>query len=580
MKICLIGPGIMNIPPPGWGAVEILIWDYYQALISLGHEVKIVNTPKPNEIISLVNAENFDFVHLHYDVFYYLMPLFRCRLKAMTSHYPYIDNPGKHENDGYTRIFENMVSTREYYNFVLADKDVAALIKGGADPSRIYKIKNGINSSAFQFAETALLDRTIYLGKITPRKRQSKYQNIEGIDFVGNCDDHGFNMKNPNYLGAWTREQIHTNLTNYSNIILMSEGEADPLVIKEALCAGLGVVVNKQSAENIEPTSFITIVKDDDPDIETKIRENRRISRENRVAIRNYGISKYDIHIEVKKYIETISKLEKEMNPTVTMVTAFFDIGREQKGDGRKIADYLDWIRKTLQLNCQLYIVTEEKFRAFFEENRPAKYKDKTIIKVIQFSDSYYYKYLDQMRAIVRNPEYKSKIAYPNRVECVLPEYNVIQYSKFDYLRMAIDENPFGSEYFFWLDVGSSRFFQQIDVSRPFPSKAGIKIIQDSGDRLIAQARHDLAEYSIDETRFIWTADNLMYGGMFGGKATLVLEMGKLLDKTFVEKMLDQGCVNNEQLALALIWNNRRDMFALCRHMSQPIALLAILGKR
>jgi len=268
------------------------------------------------------------------------------------------------------------------------------------------------------------------------------------------------------------------------------------------------------------------------------------------------------------------------MNQTATIVTAFFDIGREQRGDGRKITDYLSWIQKTLQLNCQLYIITEEKFRAFFEENRPVKYKDKTIIKVIKFSDSHYYKYLDRMRAIVETPEYRARIAYPNRVECVLPEYNVIQYSKFDYLRMAIEENPFGSEYFFWLDAGASRFFNQIDVSRPFPSPAGLQVIQASGDRFIAQARHDLAEYPIDETQFIWTADNLMFGGMFGGKTSVVLEMGKLLDKTFVEKMLDQGCVNNEQLTLALIWNKEHDKFVLCRHMSQPIALLAILGKQ
>lgn len=570
----------MSIPPPGWGAVEILIWDYYQALTQLGHEIQIVNTPNPSEIVQTVNAGNYDFVHLHYDVFYYLMPHFQCRLKAMTSHYPYIDNPEKHARDGYSRIFENMVSTRDYYNFVLADKDVDALVRGGADPARIHKIKNGINSSAFQFTETALLDRTIYLGKITPRKRQSKYQSIEAIDFVGNCDDYMFNTSRPNYLGPWTRDQIHANLTNYSNILLMSEGEADPLVIKEALCAGLGVVVNRQSAENVEPAPFITIVEDNDPDIEVKIRENRRISRENRAAIRDYGVSKYDINIEAAKYIDTIRNIEKKMNPTATMVTAFFDIGREQRGDGRKIADYLDWIRKTLQLNCMLYIVTEEKFRAFFEENRPAEYKDKTFIKVIQFSDSHYYRYLDRMRAIVGTPEYKARIAHPRRVECVLPEYNVIQYSKFDYLRMAIEENPFRSEYFFWLDAGASRFFQQIDASRPFPSPAGMKVIQGSGDRFIAQARHDLAEYPIDETRFIWTADNLMFGGMFGGKAGVVLEMGGLLDDAFVKKMLDQGCVNNEQLALALIWNKSHDMFALCRHMSQPIALLAILGKQ
>ena len=45
MKIALIGPGIMEIPPEGWGAVEMLIWDYTVILRELGHRVEIINTP-------------------------------------------------------------------------------------------------------------------------------------------------------------------------------------------------------------------------------------------------------------------------------------------------------------------------------------------------------------------------------------------------------------------------------------------------------------------------------------------------------------------------------------------------------
>ena len=43
-------------------------------------------------------------------------------------------------------------------------------------------------------------------------------------------------------------------------------------------------------------------------------------------------------------------------NP-VTIVTAFFDINREDKGDGRKLNEYLEWIKKTLQVNCNLFVV-------------------------------------------------------------------------------------------------------------------------------------------------------------------------------------------------------------------------------
>ena len=43
MKISIIGPGFMSIPPIGWGAVESLIWDYSENLKKHGHDVQIVN---------------------------------------------------------------------------------------------------------------------------------------------------------------------------------------------------------------------------------------------------------------------------------------------------------------------------------------------------------------------------------------------------------------------------------------------------------------------------------------------------------------------------------------------------------
>ena len=51
MKIALVGPGIMEIPPKGWGAVESLIWDYATELDELGHEGVIINTPDRAQII-------------------------------------------------------------------------------------------------------------------------------------------------------------------------------------------------------------------------------------------------------------------------------------------------------------------------------------------------------------------------------------------------------------------------------------------------------------------------------------------------------------------------------------------------
>jgi autotransporter strand-loop-strand O-heptosyltransferase len=58
MRIAQITPGIMPIPPNGWGAVEKIIWEYTRVLTSLGHETKILYADdiKPGE---------WDIVHVH-----------------------------------------------------------------------------------------------------------------------------------------------------------------------------------------------------------------------------------------------------------------------------------------------------------------------------------------------------------------------------------------------------------------------------------------------------------------------------------------------------------------------------------
>ena len=94
MKIALVGPGIIEIPPKGWGAVESLIWDYATELGELGHEGTIINTPDRTQIIRELSEEQYDFIHVHYDVFYDIMDYIWATQPdaklAISSHYPYI----------------------------------------------------------------------------------------------------------------------------------------------------------------------------------------------------------------------------------------------------------------------------------------------------------------------------------------------------------------------------------------------------------------------------------------------------------------------------------------------------------
>jgi len=241
-----------------------------------------------------------------------------------------------------------------------------------------------------------------------------------------------------------------------------------------------------------------------------------------------------------------------------TLVTAFFDIKRSEKGDGRSVEEYLKWIKKTLHLNCHLYVFTEEKFASFFREHRPEEYPMRLI--VIDFKDLYFYKYREQMSAIIDNEEYKTRIQHPNRVECVLPEYNIIQYSKFDCLNRAIDENFFQSDTFFWIDAGISRFFSNVNISKSYPGESCIQYLENMKNALIIQNRPDLYYFEIDED-FIWRSDNLLVGTMFGGGAMAIKNVFCELVGVLENSMLAKNNINNEQLALAILWKKHPEYF-------------------
>jgi glycosyltransferase involved in cell wall biosynthesis len=140
------------------------------------------------------------------------------------------------------------------------------------------------------------------------------YQNINNIDFIGNKDDNRFNFSRPNYIGEWDKSTLYDNLTNYANLILLSDGEADPLVTKEALIAGLGVVISECSIANLDLSKpYISVVPEnkiyDLNYIRGVIETNRQQSLLHRDAIREYGITKFAWENVVKQYMNVVNQI-------------------------------------------------------------------------------------------------------------------------------------------------------------------------------------------------------------------------------------------------------------------------------
>lgn len=281
----------MPIPPTAWGAVEILVWDTKNALEELGHEVQIINTKDYRQIINGINAFVPDFVHVHYDEFIPIMPYIQYPA-AITSHFGYLER--REMFNGYINVAKEFQRLKPVVFCLSEGIKKVYNVMFDVPKENTYVTPNGVNLDRFRRSmDPEYPNRSLYLAKIDYRKRQHLFQSIDSLWYAGNLADNRFDT-NKNYLGEWSKETLYEQLTDYGNLVLLSDGEAHPLVCMEALAAGLGVVVCQWGAANLDlDNEFITVIPEDkinDIDfVEDAIIKNREYSINNREEIIQYS---------------------------------------------------------------------------------------------------------------------------------------------------------------------------------------------------------------------------------------------------------------------------------------------------
>ena len=232
---------------------------------------------------------------------------------AITTHFAYLTRPdfmGAYKQrifDQFSYIKPNVFGLSEEIN------DVYHSVCGIPE-SQLFLNPNGVNFEIFRktnYPENP--DSSIYLAKIDHRKRQYLFQNIDSLFYAGNIADSRFDP-NKNYLGEWSKQHLYDNLTDYGNLVLLSDGEAHPLVCLEAFAAGLGVVISEWASANLDTSKeFITVISENEISnniyVEKRIIENREYSIKNREQILDYAKSFDWKQILKNHYIPNIEKL-------------------------------------------------------------------------------------------------------------------------------------------------------------------------------------------------------------------------------------------------------------------------------
>ena len=314
MRYCLIGPAGTSIPPTGWGAVESLIWDYYGELKQRNQSVLILNNEEGN-MVHACNLFEPDVVYIMYDDYAYMSQHIHCSSIYLMTHFAYITSPNLTTkfNWYYQNIFKQAIACEKYLTLNALSNEVADVYKEHGFRGKINVISNGARSDLFCFTDIPKFSmRSIYIGKIEDRKKQWVYQDLPNLFFAGNYQDSSFDTSSPRYLGEWRKETLYADLTNYANLVLLSDGEADPLVVKEALMAGLGVVVSECASANLDNSrGFVTIIPNEKLHnmnyVSSQIEHNRKYSLENRAEIREYALSRFSWSVVVDKFLDVVN---------------------------------------------------------------------------------------------------------------------------------------------------------------------------------------------------------------------------------------------------------------------------------
>lgn len=311
MRLVIIGPNA-SIPPTGWGAVESLIWDYKCFLeTQFSIDVLVIHQDGDADIIQKVNTFSPDVVHIHYDNFWYLWNEFECKKVIITNHYAYIENPYQRN----FHITQGIANSGAIIHCLSPGVQRVYTEEYNVPLGRTFVLPNGANETTFAFRETPVFsDKSIYLAKIDYRKRQYVYQYIPDIHFVGNLCDSRFYRNHPNYLGEWTKEHLYEHLTDYPNLVLLSDGEVHPLVCCEALLCGLGLVVSEYAAANLDRSlPFIDVIPtsrlDDMVYIQKVLEKNRQVSIAHRQQIREYGMRMFSWQSILTRYVSILESL-------------------------------------------------------------------------------------------------------------------------------------------------------------------------------------------------------------------------------------------------------------------------------
>jgi autotransporter strand-loop-strand O-heptosyltransferase len=389
MKIVNVTPGLIPIPPNGWGAVEKIIWEYHNNLLKLGHDshIKYLNEINPNE---------YDIVHIH---------VANLAIEAHKRGIPYYFT--MHDHHTYLHGKDSQLFTENYkaiQNSILSFVPANYLVNY-FDLNNIMYLSHGVNTKLFEpgdtneqsilcvanngYADDVTYDRKGFLPAIEVAEELNLPITICGPTKNNKLffDKNKVDYDKLTVKYDLTEEELISEYKKHTIFLHLSELEAGHpnLTLLEAMASGLVVVGTLESDVNIK--GFMKVSKD----VKTAVAAvNVLINNYNDIQSNSLdSVKSYDwsyivkqLVIQYKYHKETIrskftnaynsdnlKKIQKEYRPTDNKIHISFIQGPRVEITGNTPADYsVKFIdRKTNEVKYETDIKTNHWAKASIE---------------------------------------------------------------------------------------------------------------------------------------------------------------------------------------------------------------------
>jgi hypothetical protein len=230
----------------------------------------------------------------------------------------------------------------------------------------------------------------------------------------------------------------------------------------------------------------------------------------------------------------------------ITCVTAIYDIGRGAV-DGRTMDQYKSYLIQTLQSFSDPLVLFLDPTLGWKEELIRCRTGGPLQIMEVPFCETMMWPYKEQIDKILVSKKHKN----PKDITNCIAGYCMIQYNKFDFLERVINTNPFYSSHFCWIDAGISRF---IDCSKQYSTR-GVP-----SDKFSVQSTYRRIPV-VTPDDYIGTNTCILLGGVWYTNPSAFAAVKTEVMRIWKEEMMAKGRIDNEQIALALAYQQIPEQF-------------------